>query len=140
MKRLLLIPVLFLLPSCVSLKTWWSAHSAQVGATGSLLAQKAATLAVKVVLNAATSQKDTDSKANYLDSMAAGVRSLDWSTAISADDIKQVAAIWTPANANWQYLGSSLGSAFNQTSGPTDQRLEAIASGLNAAAATSRTQ
>lgn len=139
MKRLLLLPVL-LLCSCASLKTWWTAHSSQVGATAQLLAVKAATIAGKVILSAATSQNDSDAKANYLDSVAQGVRSLDWSNAITADDIKAVATIWAPDSAHWQNLGSELGSAFNQTSGPTDQRLEAIASGLNTAAATERAQ
>lgn len=139
-KQLLILPLCLSLSSCTSLKTWWTAHGAQVGQTANLLAVKAATIAGKVILSAATSQNDSDVKANYLDSVAQGVRSLDWSSAITADDIKAVATIWAPDAAHWQYLGQELGSAFNQTSGPTDQRLEAIASGLNVAAATERAQ
>ncbi len=126
------------LTGCVSLRTWWGAHSAQVGATGSYLAKKAAAFALQTVIAAAQSPEDANHKADYLDSLAYGFRTVDKSGLVTMDDFTTLASIWTPDKPHWGELTGELYGAVRNAGGPSAQRLEFVAQGLNEAAAFTR--
>ncbi len=114
-------------------------QKAKIGATGSFIAQKAATIAFQTVISAAVSQADASRKGNYLDSLATGLRT-NAVASITSDDVRAIARIWTPADkAHWNELATEITQLFAQTRGvPEAERAELIAVGLNAAAAKAR--
>lgn len=133
---------IFLFNSCASQRAtvgaWFSGHKTQFAATGSFLASKATSIALQTVISAAQSQADASKKADWLDSLSTGLRSSAVSS-VSADDIRAIGAIWTPDKPHWTDLATQLAQIYTQTAGlPDAQRIEAIAEGLQAAAAAAR--
>lgn len=122
------------LPACSS---WTPETKAKASATGSFLAQKAAAIALRTVVSAAVGQADASTKGNYLDSLATGFRS---EVSIDSSDIAQLVQIWTPGDKpHWAELATSITQLFESTRDlPEAERIEAIATGLNLAAAKAR--
>lgn len=114
-------------------------QKAQWSATGSVVAQKAVTIALNTVISAAQSPSDAGDKADWLDSLSTGLRA-QAPGLVTSDDFKAIAAIWTPANKpHWQALSNELADLYERTKDlPEAERTEAIARGLNAAAARAR--
>lgn len=112
----------------------------QWSATGGLVARKVAAVAGKVVLDSAIASL-TGKEANWLDSAAAGVRTLPAS--ITSEDIAEVVKIWTPAEKSekWDKLGNAIADVAKQElerGTPPPKVAEGVAVGLNNAAATAR--
>lgn len=138
MKTILPLLLCFCLTSCA----WFGTHKAQLGATGSWLARKAAVLAVEGVLNAATSPHDATAKADAFDTLAAGFRTAGKNVSLTNKDVSDLYDIWKPADgpAHWDVLKGNIVNAYALSGGPSQQRLEAIAVGLNDAAQESRAE
>jgi hypothetical protein len=130
---LILATLALLLAGC----TLTPEQKAKWGATGSFVASKAASLAGKIILNAAVSQFDGNNKADFLDSAAEGLRT-QMTTAITSDDVAQIIKIWTPDKPHWGELASQAAQLYDATPGKPMDKVEAIASGLNIAAASQR--
>jgi hypothetical protein len=113
-------------------------QKAKWGATGSFLASKAAKIAGKVILNAAVSQLDGNNKADFLDSAAVGLRS-EMENVITAEDVYGVIKIWTPDKSHWDELAHQAALLYGKTPGTPQDKVEAIAEGLNIAASSQRT-
>lgn len=112
---------------------------AQAAWSGSeLLARRAMTIAGRVVLNAEVGTL-RDSDADFLDAAAAGLRS-GMPDLVTGDDVAAVVRSWTPAGPQWARLAVELGAAFDtgRRAGAREAVLEALAAGLNAAAASDR--
>ena len=107
-------------------------------ATGGLLARKAMAVAFSSVLNAAQSKADAGVKADWLDSLATGLRA-QGPGLVTSDDFRAVAAIWAPAQERWQTLAGQLGTIYTAANAaPPAVRVEALATGLQTAAAEAR--
>ncbi|MEI8045600.1 MAG: hypothetical protein WCL11_29600 [Verrucomicrobiota bacterium] len=124
----------FALTSCA----WQQAHQSQINATGSVIAKRAASIALNLVISSAINQLDREHKGNYLDSMALGVRTLQGADVIQSSDIQSLVGIWTPQKMHWDELASNLGTLYDsaKTGNLTKDTalLESIAVGLQAAA------
>lgn len=118
------------------------ATKAKWSATFSTLGQKAVTLAEKVVLNAALSQLDGSAKGDFLDSAASGLRTLDTSSLLTAQDIADVVKIWTPQKTHWAALAAQLAgtyaAAHPQSTAERQALVESLAHGLETVAAAQR--
>lgn len=110
----------------------------QLTATGSWLLGKAADLAIGAVVNAAQSQADARNKADWLDSLAAGIRT-EATASFSGEDIRRLVGIWTPEKPHWQLLAGQLADLAKQAASlPPAQRNEALAQAVQLAAQIAR--
>jgi hypothetical protein len=131
---------LLTLPAC----SWLLAHKPQVDATIAVVEQRALNVAQKVLLALAENEADKGFKADFLDSVALGLRQNE-TTIVSSDDVEAIARIWSPNDgAQWQTLAGQLGSITSdalQAAGKLKSAtiVEQLASGLNNAAASART-
>ena len=134
-----LIPM-FALSGCA----WISAHQSQIDSTLAVVGQRALAVAEQVLISVATDEADKNFKADFLDSVASGLRQNE-TTIVNSDDVAKIVQIWSPNDgAQWQQLAGSLGSVAGnalETAGQTQAAaiVENIATGLNNAAAAART-
>ncbi len=127
--RIIALLVVAFLTGCASMTP---ENKDRVGQTGSFLLQKALSIAVNSIVENAQSPRDGSAKANWMDSLAKGIRVTD-------QDITQLVGIWTPKRSHWAELGVSLERLYESTKGmPPEQRREIIAVALNEAAAKAR--
>jgi len=137
---LLCMVPLFAMSGCA----WITAHQSQIDSTLAVIGNRAMTVAENVLLSTATDEADSNFKANYLDTIASGLRANETSI-VSSDDVASIVKIWSPNDgAQWQQLAGSLGTVAGdalQSAGKTNSAtiVENIATGLNNAAATART-
>lgn len=127
--RLLICIVAILQFGCETMSPQWRA-------TGTLLVEKAAALAVSTVLNSAVSPADRQVKQDFLHSAATGLRSTE-NTSITSDDIAKVINIWTPEKNHWKQLAADAAVLFatEQSKGTSqDKIIEMLAQGLQKAA------
>lgn len=106
------------------------------GQTGLWLAGKVASIALNGVIGVATGQTDLEKKSDWLDYGAQLARQ-----AVSLDDFKALTAIWWPEKQHWSDTAVAAADAAASLANAKlteQQRLEAIAKGLNAAAAAGR--
>ncbi len=135
---LALLPV-FALSGCA----WVQTHKAQIDGTLAVVGQRALTVAENVLISAAVDAADKNFKADFLDSVASGLRANE-TTIVNADDVAKIVRIWSPNDgAQWQQLAGSLGTVAGSalaTAGETQASVivENIATGLNNAAAQAR--
>jgi hypothetical protein len=120
-------------------KEKWSATGSAVG---SLIAEKALKIAEQAVISYATSASDGRTKADFLDSAAAGLRA-NMGSIVSSEDVAAVVRIWTPAAEgppHWEDLAGKLAASYakNQRTGTSQQVVEQLAEGLQLAAASER--
>lgn len=115
---------------------WVESHQEQIKGTVSLVAKKAFTVAGQAVISAAVDEVDKNWKANFLDSIALGLRS-NMGDIVTSDDVKQVVAIWSPNDGDrWQALANGVSDVAGPA--PSPAVVEQIATGLNDAAAQAR--
>jgi hypothetical protein len=135
---LALLPV-FVFSGCA----WISAHQTQIDATLSVVGQRALSVAENVLISAATDEADKSFKADFLDSVASGLRQNE-ATIVSSDDVEKIVQIWSPNDgAQWQQFAGTLGAVAGnalQSAGKAQAStiVESIATGLNNAAAAAR--
>ena len=133
-----LLPV-FALSGCA----WVQAHRTQIDATLDVVGQRALAVAEKVLISVATDEADKNFKADFLDSVATGLRQNE-TTIVNSDDVSKIVQIWSPNDgAAWQQLAGSLGTVAGnalQSAGQNKSAaiVENIAVGLNDAAAKAR--
>lgn len=133
-----LLPM-FALSGCA----WVQAHRPQIDATLDVVGQRALAVAERVLISVATDEADKNFKANFLDSVASGLRQNE-TTIVNANDVSKIVRIWSPNDgAAWQELAGNLGTVAGnalQSSGQTKSAaiVENIAVGLNDAAAKAR--
>lgn len=136
---LLLLP-LFALSGCA----WITAHQTQIDSTLAVIGNRAMTVAENVLLSTAVDEADSNFKADYLDTIASGLRANE-ATIVSSDDVANIVKIWSPSDgAAWQSLAGGVAQVATdalQSSGAMKSAavVEQIATGLNNAAATART-
>lgn len=135
---LLLLPV-FALSGCA----WISAHKSQINATLAVVGQRSLAVAERVLISVATDEADKNFKANFLDSVATGLRQNE-ANIVTANDVSKIVQIWSPNDgAQWRQLAGSLGTVAGIALQSTGQAqastiVENIAIGLNDAAAKAR--
>lgn len=145
--RVLLVAVLLLwlmaaLTACSSMSP---ETRAKWKATGAAVLGQVVKIAENVVINSAISAFDGQSKGNFLDSAAEGLRTLDYSTA-TRESVASVVKIWTPQDGpeHWTRLASSLAQTYSDAHPQTDAEraavIEGIAKGLQLAAGGSRAE
>jgi len=123
---------------------WVTAHRAQIDSTLDVVGQRALSVAENVLISAATDEADKNFKADFLDSVATGLRANE-TTIVNSDDVEKIVKIWSPNDgAQWQSLAGKLGTVAGealQSSGQSKSAtvVEQIATGLNNAAASART-
>ena len=133
-----LLPV-FALSGCA----WVNAHQSQISATGGIVGDRAAVIAEPVLVGMAVNAADKNHKADFLDSVATGLRQNEASI-VNSDDVSRIVKIWSPNDgAHWQQLAGNLGALTGQAlqaqgHGQTAAIVENIAVGLNTAAADAR--
>lgn len=133
-----LLLALFCLPAFTGCAHLSPETKSRFAATGQWLAGKATTIALNTVLAAAQSQADASNKADWMDSLATGLRAQAVAS-FSGDDVRDLVGIWTPARPHWQDLGAQLAALAQQaTTLPPEQRAEFLARALNDAAAAAR--
>ena len=136
-----LILVLILAPSGCA---WISVHQPQIDDTFDVLGQRALAVAENVLLSSAIDEADKNFKADFLDSVASGLRANE-TPLVNSDDVSKIVKIWRPNDgAQWQQFAGSLGTIAGtalQSAGKTQSAaiVENIATGLNNAAAAART-
>lgn len=112
----------------------------KLGQTAEYIAKRAASIAGRVVINAAVGQLQ-DSDANFLDSAAAGLRS-QVPDLVTATDVATIVQIWTKPGPQWSHLAVQLADTYHEATRdreiPKAAVIEALATGLNAAAAQDR--
>lgn len=114
------------------------ATKAKWSATGTWLLAKAQGIALDTIVAAAQSQLDAERKADWMDSLATGLR-VNAVASFSGEDVRTLIGIWTPAKPHWSELGAQLGELAKQAAAlPPAQRNEALASALNLAAQAAR--
>lgn len=132
MKLLALLVTTTLLTGCATTPE----TQAKYKATGAFLAEKAAAIAGRVLLNSAVSYFDKDRKEDFLHSAATGLRT-EMLSILNADDVRRVVDIWTPDKPHWGELAGELAEAYQkarQQGAPRDVAVEAVASGVQSAA------
>jgi len=123
---------------------WISAHQPQIDSTLAVVGQRALSVAENVLISTATDEVDKNFKADFLDSVASGLRANE-TTIVNSDDVAKIVKIWSPNDgAQWQQLAGSLSTVAGdalQSAGQTKSAtiVENIATGLNNAAAAART-
>ena len=131
---------LFALSGCA----WAQIHRAQINDTSAVISQRALNIAERVLISVAANAADKNFKADFLDSVAVGLRQNE-ATVVNAEDVAKIVRIWSPNDgAQWQALAGSLGSMTGlalETAGNSHSAaiVENIARGLNEAAAAART-
>jgi hypothetical protein len=91
--------------------SWVAAHQQQWNATVRVVEQRALEVASRVLLAAATDEADKGFKADFLDSVAAGLRE-NGTTVISSEDVEKIVQIWSPNDGTqWQALAGQLGQS-----------------------------
>lgn len=114
------------------------ATKAKWTATGSWLLAKAQAIALDTIVAAAQSQLDAEKKADWMDSLATGLR-VNAVANFSGEDVRTLIGIWTPQKPHWSELGAQLGELAKQAATlPPTQRNEALAAALNLAAQAAR--
>ena len=112
------------------------ATSAKISATAAYAGQKALSVATSVVLQASLSTADRETKVDFTQGLALGLRSEEGQLLASAD-VASLVAIWTPAKPHWAELGTQLAAVYTQAAPQTPAEakavLEAMAQGLEAA-------
>lgn len=122
---------------------WINTHRTQIDETLAIVGQRALALAETVLISAATDAVDKDFKANFLDSVASGLRANEGNI-VTSEDVAKIVQIWSPNDgAQWQALAggaASLTATTLQTHGDTQAAVvvEQIATGLNQAASNAR--
>jgi len=123
--------------------SWVAAHQQQWNATVRVVEQRALEVASRVLLAVATDEADKGFKADFLDSVAAGLRE-NGSTVVSSEDVEKIVKIWSPNDGTqWQTLAGQLGTVAADALARAGERnaatiTEHIATGLNNAAASVR--
>ena len=142
MKFTAVLAALFLvLCSCSSLSPDQKRVAAAVGSVSLNFAQAIANTAVQVVLAKAVSDQDLSNKGNYLDSAAAGLRTIETSTSgivtpqLIANTILQFT---NPDKNHWGQLADSVAAQVASSSLPPAQAIEQAATALNNVAASTR--
>lgn len=124
--------------------SWVAAHQQQWNATVRVVEQRAIDVATRVLIAAAKDEADKGFKADFLDSVAAGLRE-NGATIVSSEDVEKIVKIWSPNDGtHWQTLAGQLGSVAADALGNAGEKkagaiVEHIATGLNNAAASART-
>lgn len=130
---------LFALSGCA----WVQTHQPQIDATLDVVGQRALTVAEKVLISVAVDEADKNFKADFLDSVASGLRQNE-ANIVTSDDVSKIVQIWSPNDgAAWQSLAGNLGTVAGkalESAGNTQSAtiVENIATGLNDAAAKAR--
>ena len=130
---------LFALSGCA----WVQTHRTQIDDTLAVVGQRALSVAERVLISVATDEVDKNFKADFLDSVATGLRQNE-TTIVNSDDVSKIVQIWSPNDgAAWQQLAGSLSTVAGnalQSAGQTKSAaiVENIAVGLNDAAAKAR--
>lgn len=102
------------------------------------LFQKASDIIVQVIVARAQSPADASAKANLLDSVAGGLRSIEGQSSglITTSDVGAVVREFTdPEKVHWSDLADQLMDSFALARGSTDAKLETMAVAANAKAA-----
>lgn len=135
---MLMIPI-FALSGCA----WITTHQPQIKGTLAVVGQRALTVAENVLIAAAVDEADKNFKANFLDSVATGLRANE-TNIVTSGDVEKIVKIWSPNDgAQWQALAGQLGSIAGSALQAAGQEhsavvVEQIATGLNNAAASAR--
>lgn len=140
MKNTLAILAIFAVAGC-TFTPQQKAVAVNVGRAAASLAQIATDLTIRIILSKATSGQDLQAKANWLDSAASGLRTLENQTDgyVSAQLVGETIRQWTnPDRAHWADYAESLADAFAQSPYTQDEKLQIIAMNLNNTAATTR--
>ena len=122
---------------------WVQTHRTQIDGTLSVVGQRALSIAEKVLISAAVDAADKSFKADFLDSVASGLRQ-NATTIVNSEDVAKIVRIWSPNDgAQWQQLAGSLGTVAGnalKSAGQVQSAtiVENIATGLNNAAAAAR--
>ena len=130
---------LFALSGCA----WVQTHRTQIDDTLAVVGQRTLSVAERVLISVATDEADKNFKADFLDSVATGLRQNE-TTIVNSDDVSKIVQIWSPNDgAAWQQLAGSLSTVAGnalQSAGQTQSAaiVENIAVGLNDAAAKAR--
>ena len=130
---------LFALSGCA----WVESHRPQIDATLGIVGARALAVAESVVLSVAEDEADKNFKADFLDSVATGLRQNE-TTIVTSDDVSKIVRIWSPNDgAAWQSLAGNLGTVAGkalESAGSMQSAtiVENIAVGLNDAAAKAR--
>ena len=124
--------------------SWVAAHQQQWNATVRVVEQRALDVATRVLIAAAKDETDKGFKADFLDSVAYGLRE-NGATVVSSGDVEKIVKIWSPNDGTqWQTLAGQLGSVAADAFGNAGEKkagtiVEHIATALNNAAASART-
>ena len=133
-----LLPM-FALSGCA----WVERHRPQIDATLGVVSARALAVVEKVLLSVAVDEADKNFKADFLDSVATGLRQNE-TTIVNSEDVAKIVKIWSPNDgAAWQSLAGNLGTLAGsalQSAGKTQSAaiIENIATGLNNAASVAR--
>ncbi len=114
--------------------------TAIVGRTLDII-QFAADVFVRVIVVRADSPARASSDADWLDSVAGGLRSIQSTTGglVTAADVGVAVRDFTdPSKVHWSELAEQLAATFDRSSLPQNDTLEAMATAANAQAATLR--
>ena len=123
---------------------WITVHQQQIDDTFDVMGQRALAVAENVLLSSAIDEADKNFKADFLDSVASGLRANE-TTIVNSDDVAKIVKIWSPNDGTqWQQFAGSLGAIAGtalQSAGKNKSAsiVENIATGLNNAAASART-
>ena len=122
---------------------WIRSHQRQWDSTLHVIESRVLDVATRVLIAAASNDSDKDFKADFLDSVAAGLRE-GGATVVSSEDVEKIVKIWSPNDgAQWKALAGELGSVAADAFGNAGEKrvaavVEHIATGLNNAAAAAR--
>lgn len=112
----------------------WTPQQKQItiGVTRAVLSvsQNAADLFARVIIARANSDAELDARANWLDSVASGLRSIQHDSAglITADLVGSTVREWTdPNKVDWRELADLLADKFADSPLPPKEKLEVIA-------------
>lgn len=140
MKKLLLLSILCL-AGCVNWTPKQKAAATTAMDFGVNLVQYGVDIFAQVITARAQSGADLNSKANWSDSVAGGLRSLETSSngLVTASDVETVVRQFTdPNKVHWSDLADNLAAAFAKDPAPTNVKLEALAASANISAANQR--
>lgn len=141
MKTIIAISLAIALSGCSQFTPAQRDFAATVGYRVIDLFQVASDIFVQVIVARATSPEDASDKANWLDSVAGGLRSLQTTSGdlVSANEVGVAIREFTdPNKAQWSELAKQLSTAYEKSLEPDNVALEALATAANAQAATLR--
>jgi len=139
-KTVFLAAAVFAVSGCA----WIQTHQSQIDSTLEIVGSRVANVAFQTLVNSAVDEADAGFKANYLDTIASGLRSQE-TTIVSSDDIAKIIQVWSPNDgAAWQTVAANVATVADQAlaaNGKTQAAavVEQVASGLNTAAGKLRT-